>query len=99
MELELKALKQSNGEPYRLVALPMASPVFDPDDDHRLPATYANFLIINGAVLFPVYNVETDTIALEAVKKAFTDREIVPVDCSVLIRQHGSLHCVTMQYF
>lgn len=99
MELELQALKQSNGEPYCLVALPMASPVFDPDDGHRLPATYANFLIINGAVLFPVYNVETDTIALEAIKKAFTDREIVPVDCSVLIRQHGSLHCVTMQYF
>jgi len=98
MERELEAFNQSNGEPYQLVALPMATPVFDPDDNHRLPATYANFLIINGAVLFPIYNCETDNAAIEAIKIAFPDREIVPIDCSVLIRQHGSLNCVTMQY-
>ena len=98
MEEELKLFRRNNGEPYHLVALPMASAIIDPDDGHRLPATYANFLIINGAVLFPVYNCETDADALKAIKTAFPQHEIVPVDCSVLIRQHGSLHCVTMQY-
>jgi agmatine/peptidylarginine deiminase len=76
----------------------MTTPVYDPEDGHRLPATYANFLIINGAVLLPVYNCETDKEAIQTLQVAFPDREIVPIDCSVLIRQHGSLHCVTMQY-
>ena len=98
MENELKEFKQLNGEPYNLIALPMATPLFDPDDGHRLPATYANFLIINEAILFPIYNCETDKAAIKAIESAFPEREIVPVDCSVLIRQHGSLHCVTMQY-
>jgi agmatine/peptidylarginine deiminase len=98
MENELMTFTQSNGEPYQLIALPMATPVFDPDDGHRLPATYANFLIINKAVLFPIYRCETDAQAIESIKTAFPDREIIPIDCSVLIRQHGSLHCVTMQY-
>jgi len=98
MEKELEAFKQSNGEPYQLIALPMATSAFDPIDGHRLPATYANFLIVNGAVLFPIYNCATDQAAIEAIKNAFPDREIIPIDCSVLIRQHGSLHCVTMQY-
>jgi agmatine deiminase len=98
MEAELKAFTQVNGTPYRLIPLPMTPALFDPDDGHRLPATYANFLIINGAVLFPIYNCNTDNLAIEAIKTAFSDQEIVPIDCSVLIRQHGSLHCVTMQY-
>jgi len=98
MEADLKAFSQPNGEPYKLIALPMTPPVFDPEDGHRLPATYANFLIINGAVLLPVYNCETDNEAIQAIHVAFPDREVVPIDCSLLIRQHGSLHCVTMQY-
>jgi agmatine deiminase len=98
MEDELKAFAQIDGKPYRLVAFPLPPVIPDPDDGHRLPATYANFLIINKAVLFPVYNCETDEEALKTIRALFPDREIVPVDCSVLIRQHGSLHCVTMQY-
>jgi agmatine deiminase len=98
MEDELKGFTQIDGKPYRLVALPMTPAIHDPNDEHRLPATYANFLIINGAVLFPVYNCDTDEEAIKSIKTAFHDREIVPIDCSVLIRQHGSLHCVTMQY-
>lgn len=98
MEEELQNVTQANGEPYQLIELPMATAVYDPDDGHRLPSTYANFLIVNGAVLLPVYNCETDAEAIEALRSAFPDREIIPIDCSVLIRQHGSLHCVTMQY-
>ena len=67
-------------------------------DGERLPATYANFLIINDAVLLPVYNDPHDAEAVEICRKAFKGRDIVPIDCSVLIRQHGSLHCVTMQF-
>jgi agmatine/peptidylarginine deiminase len=96
MEEQLKTFRTLNGEPYRLIALPMARPTFE--DDERIPATYANYLVMNGAVLVPIYGTDLDAIALEQVGKAFPDREIVGVDCQALIRQHGSLHCVTMQY-
>jgi agmatine/peptidylarginine deiminase len=96
MEEQLKTFRTLNGEPYRLIALPMARPAFE--DDERIPATYANYLVMNGAVLVPIYGTDLDAIALEQVGKAFPDREIVGVDCQALIRQHGSLHCVTMQY-
>ncbi len=90
MENELRKM------PYRLLPLPWPAAKFDADSK-RLPATYANFLIINGAVLIPVYNDPSDSQALETVGKAFPNREIIGIDCSTLILQHGSLHCVTMQ--
>ncbi len=96
MEKELKSFTQSNGDSYELIALPMAEKVIFEGD--QLPATYANFLIINEAVLVPTYGTETDPIALEQLKKAFPEREIVGINCSPLIKQHGSLHCITMQY-
>lgn len=96
MEEELKEFTQANGEPYRLIALPMADKVEWKGE--RLPATYANFLIINGAVLLPFYNSPKDEIARAALQTAFPDREVVGIDCLPLIKQHGSLHCVTMQY-
>jgi len=83
-------------ESYRLIPLPMADAVFDGKD--RLPATYANFLIINSAVLVPFYNSPKDNIAAAQLQKVFPEREIIGIDCSALIRQHGSLHCVTMQF-
>lgn len=96
MESQLKAFTQANGESYRLIALPMADEV--EWEGERLPATYANFLIINGAVLVPFYNSPKDEQARTALLQAFSDREIVGVNCLSLIKQHGSLHCVTMQY-
>jgi agmatine deiminase len=98
METDLKRFTTFDDKPYRLVPLPMTPAIYDKDDGHRLPATYANFLIINGAVLFPIYNCATDDAAVEVIKGAMPNHEIVPIDCSALIRQHGSLHCVTMQY-
>ncbi|RAW08184.1 agmatine deiminase [Halomonas elongata] len=97
METELRALRRADGSPYRLVALPWPAPCFDPEDGHRLPATYANFLIINGAVLVPVYGDAADTHALATLAETFPERDIVPIDASTMIRQHGSLHCLTMQ--
>ncbi len=107
MEEQLKGFGTIKGKPYRLLALPLPAPILESDfpdaveseGDQRLPATYANFLIINGAVLYPTYNQpENDQKAAEVLQEAFPDREIVGIDCRVLIRQHGSLHCVTMQY-
>ncbi|WP_084387972.1 agmatine deiminase family protein [Kushneria phosphatilytica] len=97
MERELQQLRQPDGSPYRLVALPWPRPCFDPDDGHRLPATYANFLIINGAVLVPIHADAADARALQAMATVFPERDIIPIDCRSVIRQHGSLHCLTMQ--
>ncbi|MDR2138291.1 MAG: agmatine deiminase family protein [Tannerella sp.] len=96
MEEELKAFRTLAGQPYRLIPLPMADRVTW--NGERLPATYANFLIINGAVLMPCYRSEKDTLVRAALQTAFPDREVVGIDCLPLIRQHGSLHCAAMQY-
>lgn len=97
MKKELRSFKTSDGGYFRLIPLPMADAVYD-EDGERLPATYANFLIINGAVLMPTYNSPKDETAKLQLQKAFPDREIVGIDCTALIKQHGSLHCVTMQF-
>ncbi|NUM54175.1 MAG: agmatine deiminase family protein [Candidatus Hydrogenedentes bacterium] len=96
MEEELRALRTDDGEPYTLVPLPWPKACYD-DDKNRLPATYANFLIVNGAVLVPAYNDPADAKALDIIGGCFPGREIVGIDCRPLIVQHGSLHCVTMQ--
>ena len=96
MEQELKELRRPDGQPYRLVPLPMAEALYDGAD--RLPATYANFLIINGAVLVPTYDSHLDAVALSVMQGLFPDREVIGIDCRPLVKQHGSLHCVTMQY-
>lgn len=95
MERELKSFRTLEGTPYRLIPLPMADARYE--GEQRLPATYANFLIVNGAVLVPTYRSPKDELALSSLREAFPDREVVGVDCSALIHQHGSLHCVTMQ--
>ena len=95
MAAELAALRTRDGHPYRLFALPWAQPVID--ENRRLAASYANFLIINGAVLMPAYGDAADTEAQAVLAQAFPDRDIVPVPCRALIWQNGSLHCVTMQ--
>lgn len=97
MEVQLKTFKTADGQPYKLVPLPMADPCYDADRD-RMSATYANFLICNGAVLAPIYGVAQDESALETLRTIFPDREVIGINCLPLIQQHGSLHCVTMQY-
>ena len=96
LEKELKELRTMEGEPYKLIALPQPDAIYD--EEERLPATYANFLIINGAVLVPTYDQpEKDRAACEAIGRAFPDREIIPIDSRTIVRQHGSIHCCTMQ--
>lgn len=96
MRAELQKFESVTGQRYRLVALPLPAPIFD-EDGRRLPATYANFLIINNAVLVPTYNDAKDQPALETFRNVFKDRDIIAIDCLPLIQQYGSLHCATMQ--
>ena len=98
MERELQELRTLGGQSYRLLKLPLPRPIYD--DGDRLPATYANYLVINGAVLVPTYaQPDLDAEAMRIIGKAFPDREIVGIDCRAVIKQHGSLHCCTMQYY
>lgn len=96
MLAELQGFKSVTGTPYKLVPLPLPAAKFD-EDGRRLPATYANFLIVNGAVLVPTYRDANDQIALDVFRSVFPDREIVAIDCLPLVHQYGSLHCATMQ--
>jgi len=96
MKKELQGFRTAAGQAYRLVALPWPRARVD-DEGARMPATYANFLIINGAVLVPTYDDPADRIALECLRDCFPGREVIGIDCLPLITQHGSLHCVTMQ--
>lgn len=99
MEEQLHTFLTLQGKPYRLLPLPMAPAAYDPEGN-RLPATYANYLVINGAVLMPSYgDSETDGRAARVLQQAFPTRSITPVPCSTLLLQHGSLHCSTMQYY
>ncbi len=96
MAAELKQCRRLDGQPYRLVPLPWPRPKYDASGQ-RLPATYANFLIINGAVLVPTYHDPADAQALEILAACFPTREVIGIHSLPLTWQHGSLHCVTMQ--
>ena len=96
MEEQLKSFRTLDGKPYRLIPLPLPEPLYL--DDYRLPATYANFLIVNGAVLMPGAGSELDKKAAGQLQKAFPDRKIEIIDCRALLSGHGGLHCITMNY-
>lgn len=97
MEAQLRTFTTADGQPYNLIGLPLPDPIYD-ETGERLPATYANFLITPKAILMPVYGQPmNDELATQMMKIAFPDHKIVGIDCNALIKQHGSLHCVTMQ--
>lgn len=96
MAEQLAGFRTAAGEPYRLVPLPLPAAIHD-EAGNRLPATHANFLIVNGAVLVPTYDDPTDAVALKRLGECFPGREVIGIDCRALIRQFGSLHCSTMQ--
>ncbi|SFZ97931.1 Agmatine deiminase [hydrothermal vent metagenome] len=96
MEAQLESFKKDNGEKYRLVPLPMCQAKYNKANE-RLPATYANFLICNDALIFPTYNDINDKVVADIFKELFPNKEIIPVNCLKLIEEGGSLHCSTMQ--
>ena len=97
LEQQLREVTDADGKPFRLLRLPMPDAITF--DGERLPATYANFLILNGAVIVPTYDqTENDAQALSLVAEAFPGYDIIGIDSRIIIRQHGSIHCLTMQY-
>lgn len=99
MREELKAFRTEDGRPYRLIPLPFPNPIYD-DSGERLPATYANYLVTGWNLYLPTYGQpDKDSEARKAVQLAFPNHTIFTVDCRTLIRQHGSLHCSTMQLY
>ncbi|WP_462171695.1 agmatine deiminase family protein [Pseudoalteromonas xiamenensis] len=96
MASQLETFRTPSGEPYQLIPLPWPKACFD-SEGYRLPATYANYLIINKTVLVPVYGDEFDGFALGQIQQAYPDRTVIGVNCLPIIHQFGSLHCITMQ--
>jgi agmatine/peptidylarginine deiminase len=94
MEKELQLIAKKYN--FKLIPLPFPDPIYE--NSERLPATYANFLFVNNALLLPTYGVKQDKKALDIFRSTCQDRDIIPIDCSTLIKQHGSLHCVTMNF-
>ena len=97
MERQLQDLRTDANEPYHLVPLPLPKPIFD-EEGQQLPANYANFLMINHAVLVPSYGDDMDGIALARLAECFSQHEIIPIPCLPLVQQYGSLHCMAMQF-
>lgn len=95
---ELRTFTNADGQPFNLIELPLPDPIYDPDDGSRLPATYANYLVTDHAVITPVYGQPmNDRLACDTLRVVFPNRQIVPVNSLPLIRQHGSIHCASMQ--
>lgn len=97
MRAQLTMFRNAHGEPFNLIELPLPDAIYDENGD-RLPATYANYLVTDRVIFMPVYNQPlNDNLAMQTVRIAFPEHKVVPVDCTALIKQHGSLHCATMQ--
>lgn len=97
MRAQLSMFRNAMGEPFNLIELPIPDAIYDVGG-LRLPATYANYLVTDKVIFMPTYSQPAnDLLAMQTVKIAFPDHKVVGIDCSTLIKQHGSLHCATMQ--
>ena len=96
MKLELENFVTEQGNRFNLVELPLPSPIYD-EDGLRLPATYANYLVTPQAIFMPTYNQPLNDSTAKGILEAVFEKEVITVDCTPLIKQHGSLHCATMQ--
>lgn len=97
MRAQLTMFRNAEGEPFNLIELPFPEAIYD-EEGLRLPATYANYLVTEKIIFMPTYNQPLqDNLALNTLKIAFPDHKVIGIDCTTLIKQHGSLHCATMQ--
>ena len=97
MRAQLTMFRNAEGEPFNLIELPLPDPIYD-ENGQRLPATYANYLVTDKVIFMPTYGQPiNDRLAMQTVRIAFPDHKVVGIDCTTLIKQHGSLHCATMQ--
>jgi agmatine deiminase len=91
----LKTLRLLSGKQLNIVELPMPDPVVY--EDQRLPASYANFYVANGAVLVPTFRCPQDTLALDLLQQCFPDRRVVGLDCTDIVWGLGTFHCLSQQ--
>ena len=91
----LNRCRLANGKQPTIVELPMPDLVFY--DNQRLPASYANFYIANGKVIFPTYRCLADNQAAYILEALFPDREIIGIDSTDIIWGLGSFHCLSQQ--
>lgn len=97
MRAQLSMFRNREGNPFNLVELPLPDAIYD-EEGERLPATYANYLVTENNLYMPTYGQpEKDELAMQTVRIAFPHHKVTGVDCLTLIKQHGSLHCATMQ--
>lgn len=91
----LQNAKLEDGKSPTIVALPMPKRV--DFETLRLPASYANFLILNNCVLVPTFNDSNDRVALNILSECFPDREVIGISCIDFIWGFGTLHCLSQQ--
>ena len=91
----LRGMTDVKGHPFRIVELPMPAPVFF--NGQRLPASYANFLVANDALLVPTFRDSNDGAAIEILQREFQDRAVIGIDCVDLVLGLGTLHCISQQ--
>ena len=91
----LRKAKLENGKPLNVIEMPMPRNIIF--NDLQLPASYANFLILNGTVLVPVFNDENDRLALNILAQCFPDRKVIGISCIDIIWGFGTLHCLSQQ--
>ncbi len=92
----LRAMRDQDGRPLRIETLPMPPALHF--EGQRLPASYANFYIANGAVLVPTFGCATDKEALATLARLFPDRKVIGFYCLDLVWGLGTIHCLTQQY-
>ncbi len=96
MKDELARFQNHDGKAYKLIPLPIPNAIYN-EQGQRLPASYANFLIINQALLVPQYQDPADPLAMNRLQNCFPDRAVIGINCLPVIQHYGSLHCLTMQ--
>ena len=94
--LRLRAMRNRCGEPFTITTLPMPSPLYY--NGVRLPASYANFYITNGAVLMPSFGCTADKTAQATLAQLFPNRRVVALPCGDLVWGLGAIHCLTQQH-
>ena len=93
LELETDA----KGRRFELVPIAEVPPEISPADARRFCRSYVNFYLANGAVIVPAYGIAQDREVFDTLRRAYPDRQVVPVRLSALFRGGGGIHCITQQ--
>ncbi len=93
---QLRTLTTKQGRPYQLIPLPIPKKLIELDKDTFAPASYINFVFINGGILVPMHDDEHDQLAIDIFTSVCPDRKIIGINAMPLLKQFGSLHCATL---